>query len=446
MDTFFALFRSNGFKMLVLSFLTLILMIPLAMVRDVLNERTNRRDEARQQVARGWGGEQWVSPPFLVFDYQRIEKVDKETRTVTWRTAQFADTVNSDTTLAIEDKHIGIFHAPIYTAQINYSGNFAATDIAQLRQTYGADTLTGVHVQMLVRDMIGIKSIDHVEIAGKTYQLAPTGMAFSELTTLGANIPLADLALMQNASFEVRLHVKGTGSIQQLPLARELHAKLDGPWANPSFVGGVLPVQSKIDAQAFSAQWNLFDFNRSFGQRIALNTDINSALFSVGFGVDLYEPADVYQVNLRTAKYGVLFVTMTLFGFFLAEVLLKVRLHVLHYGLIGCALALFYLLLLALSEHLSFARSYLVAGGATVMLICGYVAAVLSGWKRGLTAGGLIALIYGFLFVLVTRETYALLLGTIGLFFALAVIMYLTRSMRWSDSDKVATNNGVSSS
>jgi inner membrane protein len=152
---------------------------------------------------------------------------------------------------------------------------------------------------------------------------------------------------------------------------------------------------------------------------------------AAAFGVTLLSPVDTYRANDRAVKYQILFIGLTFLAFTLLELLSTLRVHAIQYLLVGFALCLFFLLLLSLSEHVGFARAYVTAAVATVALIGGYVRVVLGDTRRGLGIGALLSVLYAFLFVLLQLEEYALLFGSIGLFFVLALVMGLTRRVNW---------------
>jgi inner membrane protein len=277
------------------------------------------------------------------------------------------------------------------------------------------------------------------------------GNAFGRNTALGALLSspsFADRAqtlLTQAISnqkpirFKLQYKLRGVHSLHMLPMARALSWRIESAWPDPSFLGGLLPNESSVKPTGFSAAWKVSEFNRDFPQ-IGLRENSSTNLDSSTLGVSLVQMGDVYQRNDRAGKYGFLFLALSIAGFFLVEILLKVRLHPMHYLQIGLALGLFYLLLLALSERLGFDWAFLLSASAITLLIGGYTTAVLKGIKRGAIAGAVIGLTYGFLFTLMAREQYALVLGACGLLAILALIMYLTRNINWYGGGDSAAN------
>jgi inner membrane protein len=241
-----------------------------------------------------------------------------------------------------------------------------------------------------------------------------------------------DALAEQPIDVEITLKLAGTESLQLLPLARSTDVTMRAPWRDPSFVGAALPLEHQLDAKGFSAHWHMLDLNRSYGQHWTdAGNGLDVALQASTFGVQLYQPVDVYQRNVRAGKYGLLFIAMTFVAFFLFEVLKRLRVHPVQYLLVGAALATFYVVLLALSEQIGFGPAYALAAIAVVLIVGGYAMAVLHARRAGLLLGGVLGLIYAMLYGLIAAEQYALLIGALVLLVMVALMMYLTRRIDW---------------
>jgi inner membrane protein len=235
----------------------------------------------------------------------------------------------------------------------------------------------------------------------------------------------------QPVDVQITLKLAGTEALQLLPLARSTDVTMRAPWNDPSFIGAALPLEHAIDAHGFRARWHLLDLNRSYGQHWTDREDMRAALAASAFGVQLYQPVDVYQRNVRAGKYGLLFIAMTFVAFFLFEVLKRLRVHPVQYLLVGAALATFYVVLLALSEQIGFGPAYALAAAAVVLLVGGYAMAVLRARRAGALLGGVLGLIYAMLYGLIAAEQYALLVGALALLVVVGLMMYLTRRIDW---------------
>ena len=437
---------STTLKMFLIGALVLLLMIPLALVRGVLYERMGQRATAEEGVTEGWGGRQTISPPFLSARATRRYSEEVDGKTVVRQSINdysvLADNVKATSEIVVTKRMVAnTYELPVYVATVTMSGEFAPEDLASLAAIDGIN-LNSAQLEFLASDVRGMSGISVFTFGGIELRAASRGNAFGQGSALGALIstPSASeraqivlneaITLQKPIPFRLVYELNGVQSLQMLPLARALNYTASSAWPDPGFQGGLIPKEHRIDAKGFTAHWQVSEFNRNFPQ-IGLRDADSSSLNRSVLGVNLVQMGDVYQRNDRAGKYGFLFLALSIAGFFLVEILLKVKLHPMHYLQIGLALGLFYLLLLALSERMGFDLAFALSATAISLLIGAYTSAVLKGVKRGATAGGVIGVTYGFLFTLMAREQYALVLGAVGLLIILAVIMYLTRNINW---------------
>ncbi len=231
--------------------------------------------------------------------------------------------------------------------------------------------------------------------------------------------------------FEIEMRVRGTRSLHFVATGIETAVDLASSWASPSFVGSTLPSSRTVTPDGFSASWRRSPFSRPFPAFWRPNQLERETLTASTFGVSLFMPADQYQQVERALKYSLLFV-MTTFGILLLlELLGPARLHPMHFLLVGAALVLFYLLLIALSEHLGLTAAYGLASSSIVLPLSTYSKSILRSRRAGAIVGGVLAGLYGYLFGLLSAESLALLFGALGLFALLAMAMYLTRHLDW---------------
>ncbi len=219
------------------------------------------------------------------------------------------------------------------------------------------------------------------------------------------------------------------------PVGKTTEVSLQGPWASPSFDGDFLPVSREITEAGFTADWKILHYNRPFSQEWIGG---NQKLSGAEFGVRLLIPVDQYQKSIRTAKYGILVILLTFISLFMVEIMKKVRIHPFQYILVGAALIIYYSLLLSLSEHLGYDLAYGVASVATVILVALYSSSFLASRKLVLVFTALITFFYGFIFVIIQLQDYSLLLGSIGLFLTIGLLMYFSRGIRWYKDEQTA--------
>lgn len=449
---------STTLKMFLIGALVLLLMIPLALVRGVLFERMGQRSIAEAGVTEGWGGLQTVSPPFLSARATNRYSEEVDGKTVIRQTVHdysvLADNVKATSAIVVTKRMVAnTYELPVYVATVTMSGEFSPEDLTSLASIDGIN-LNTAQLEFLISDVRGMSGISAFTLGGIELRAASRGNAFGQGSALGALISTPNaseraqillneaISLQKPIPFTLMYELNGVQSLQMLPLARALNYTASSAWPDPGFQGGLIPKEHKIDAKGFTAHWQVSEFNRDFPQ-IGLRDADSSSLDRSVLGVNLVQMGDVYQRNDRAGKYGFLFLALSIAGFFLVEILLKVKLHPMHYLQIGLALGLFYLLLLALSERMGFDWAFVLSATAISLLIGAYTSAVLKGVKRGAIAGGVIGVTYGFLFTLMAREQYALVLGAVGLLIILALIMYLTRNINWQGASEpeITANN-----
>lgn len=204
--------------------------------------------------------------------------------------------------------------------------------------------------------------------------------------------------------------------------------RIQSKWNTPSFDGAFLPDKRTIDKDGFSATWTILHLNRNFPQQWKDNEYL---IADWSFGVDLLFPVDQYQKSYRSAKYAIMFIALTFLTFFFSEVLNKIRVHPIQYLLIGFALCIFYSLLISLSEHIGFGLAYLIGSIAIITMITAYSASILKDKILTALVSFILIALYVFLFTILQLEAYSLLMGSIGLFIVMSVIMYLSRNVDW---------------
>lgn len=420
-------------KVLGIGILALVMTIPLLQVNGLVQERQQLREQAIAQIAQGWGGDQVLGGPVLVVPTMRQVAAggNQPDQLHAGSESMLPDSLTMDVAMAVQTRSYGIYSAPVFVATVKLDARFNAQDLLQFQHDSAAAWQAGkAELRLPVGDLRGLQEVTDLRINGRPARFD------SSTTRLGAwpnvVVPI-DLTALARQPIEVQIGFKlaGTEALQLLPLARSTEVTMRAPWRDPSFVGAALPLAHSIDANGFSARWHLLDLNRSFGQHWTDLDDMRCALRASMFGVQLYQPVDVYQRNVRAGKYGLLFIAMTFVAFFLFEVLKRLRVHPVQYLLVGAALATFYVVLLALSEQIGFGPAYALAAAAVVLIVGGYAMAVLRARRAGMLLGGVLALVYAMLYGLIAAEQYALLIGALVLLAMVALMMYLTRRIDW---------------
>lgn len=447
-----------GLKILLLLLLAVLLLIPLTMVRGVIFDRMHYRDQVVSDIERTWTGPQHVGGPVLtvLYDVEHTKKnFNKETKKYEYTTSTsqqehylLPQTLEVSADVATETRARGIYTVPVFNSAFEITGQFDISELHQLSKTIkGFKRWNQAFISLVVGDVRGIDSQPEMRWnnQAKSFNAGSVIPHLSSGVHASVNTLFDSLKASQNtAVFEIDLKLRGSRELMLIPLGDQTTARMTSTWPHPGFDGLFLPQKHQIDDSGFVANWAMSEFSTSVQQKFTscLSGDC-SAFNQLRFGVQMVETVDVYQKVMRAVKYGALFIALSFITFFLTETLSAVRLHPLHYLLTGSALAMFYLLLMSLSEHVGFGIAYLVAAVASAILIGSYMSGVLRNHRFGLLFGGGIAVLYAMLFTVLRSEDYALLMGSALLFVVLAVVMTMTRHIDWYGVN-MPSNSGAS--
>ncbi len=428
-------------KMLFLGLLLLLFLIPLAMIRRLVEDREGYRRAAEDEVIGQWGGEQTLAGPFLVVPYV-FRQQDEKGRVVESTDLAFflPEELEASVKATPQKRRRGIFEVTLYTAELYLTGAFRPPSPASFASWRVAPQDVRWEEAYLALELPSPRGLaDRVHLAWSQGGLAqeadfqagtaPLGAFSGNPEAGGIRAPLS--GARAGGRFTIDLRLKGGRSLNFLPLGGETRVRMTSPWPAPRFSGAFLPASRKLLSSGFQAEWYVVSLSRGYPQAWRQGEVESAALQASRFGVDLMVPVDTYQKVLRSVKYGILFVLLPFLVFFLLEVFSGRRVHAMQYLLVGFAECLFYLLLLSVSEHLGFGPTYLLAALLTVGLIGFYAGHALGDRRRGLLLAPVLAAAYAFLYAALQSEDYALLIGSLGLFTILAGVMILTRRVDW---------------
>jgi inner membrane protein len=422
----------SGARLALIGFFCLILLWPLGRVDSLVSERKHNRNEAADEIARQSGGSNQISGPVITvpFLYWR-EYLEGQ---VTMRRSEKAYLHFMPTKLKVngkvqgETRRRGLFEVPVFTGQFKIEGEFAAIDPA-VHQIESKDMLWDEAFVNVRLDEPRALSAPALWIQGdKTQELSPSTRegrpndfdALETRLTLQENQPIA---------FQIELKMRGSNQLMFIPTSGQTQIKLSGDWPHPSFTGVQLPESRDVDSKGFSATWSDLGYGHGYPKHWVGSLPNLKALDDAAFGVRFISPVDTYAQVARSTHYGMLFILMTFLVLYLAEVLGALRIHPLQYLLVGCGLCLFYLLLLSFAEHIGFNAAYGIATAGIVGLIAAYAWSIMRRAKPALILVSMLIGLYGYLFVTLRAEDYALLMGALGLFVLLGSIMMATRSL-----------------
>jgi len=463
-------FRINtsggGFKIAMLVIIILLLLIPIAMIRSLVNERSHRANDAEESIMEAWGSQFVLYGPVI-----RIPVVERETRTTTSRDGDKVDIILHNKALWItprdvdisanfsaEKKRRGIFSVALFSGDVSLKGSFtferARDELKQNQTMYPeqAEIIIGLTSQKGIRRVIKADwngselffkpgnrnfSFDTLKDGGNEIIYRPDSRnlfnisgdngvnAISPFNTAGVN------------TFDIQFAIQGGKSIRTLPVGETTLAHIRSDWPSPSFQGGFLPTSYTLSESGFDANWEISYLSRSiplfwvtgergeYDGRISLRREL--------FGVNLFKPLDHYALNERAVKYAILFLVIPFLTLFFLEVFSQRSIHPAQYLLSGLANVIFYLLLLSISEHIPFSFAYLIAAAALTCMMTLYARSLVETWVRSAYMGLVMAMLYLIMYLTLNAEDWALLIGSIAAFVICGVVMFLTRKLDWNN-------------
>lgn len=443
--------RGLAFKLGAVTVLVLLLLIPLQMINGVIAERQIHRERVLQDIARSSSYKQRIFGPLMVIPYhKKIREWKKhpesevryhEERIIDGEIYLLPESFSLNGEVRTEIRKRGIYEARLYHSDSRVQGHFEVPAQWGIRDDIADYTFDQPYLAIGISDIRGIENALKLKFDGQVVNFQP-GSSVKQLGDgVHAKLPLGATGESKRASFEFQLKLQGTGELNIVPMGLDSDVVLNADWPHPSFIGNYLPIEREVNSQGFKAHWHtsLFSTNMNEVMQSCLHKGECDSVNNRSFGVSFIDPVDQYLKSDRAIKYALLFVILTFAGFFLFEVLKRLAVHPIQYGLVGMALAVFYLLLLSLSEHTGFALAYAISSSACVVLIGAYVSNILDGIARGVGFAAALAALYAMLYGLLSAEDYSLLMGSILLFGLLGAFMMLTRKVDWFSVGKSET-------
>ncbi len=413
-------------KGLLIAGLILLLMIPAWFVKDLVQEREARQQEAFTEVSSKWAGKQNFTGPILVIPYNEPVKLTNGTTGTQKKYAYLLpDKLSIAATVNPEKKYRGIYEVMLYTAQLNIQGSFSPATLHTLQLPAEAILWKEAYVCATLTDAKGLKEQVSLQWNDTVVTLEPTSLR-NNILQEGFAAPVT-ISPERAISFSGKVVLNGSQQLLFTPLGKETTVTMASAWPDPSFTGSQLPLH-QITENGFEATWKSFSHSRNFPQ---VWKDQNVSFSSADFGTELFIPVNTYQKTMRSVKYAMLCIILTFAAFFLIETIHKKAVHPFQYCLIGLALLLFYTLLLSIGEYTGFNIAYSIASLATILLIAWFVKGILQSGKLTTILSVVLALLYSYVFSILQLQDYSLLLGSIGLFLTLAAIMNFSKKIQW---------------
>lgn len=406
--------------------LVLALLIPSFFVQELIKEREQRQKEAFAEVSGKWAGQQTLTGPVLVLPYREImQGSNNQTTTVTKLAYILPDKLDIQSTANPEKRYRGIYQVMLYSSDVKINGKFNEIPLQQLKIDPANVLWHEAYVCIDLTDAKGLKEEIKLNWNDSAFTLNPSSVnnavmreAFNAPVSVEPGKPIV---------FSSNFSINGSGKLLFTPVGKETTVKLSSNWPDPSFTGGQLP-DHRITDNGFVATWKNLAHTRNFPQAW---TENSYNLQSSSFGADLFIPVNGYQKTMRSVKYAILCILLTFAAFFIIETVNKRSVHPFQYALIGLALILFYTLLLSFSEYTGFNAAYVIASAATVGLIAWFVKGILQSSKLTTVLSVVLVLMYSYVFTILQLQDYSLILGSIGLFLTLAVIMHFSKKIQW---------------
>ncbi|MDD4928814.1 MAG: cell envelope integrity protein CreD [Gallionella sp.] len=422
-------------KTLMICLLALLLLIPLGMIESKISERQMLQNKVQQDIALSSSGPQTLTGPYLLFKYKLREKsVTRDeagnekvvlSESATLEAVVMPHNLKIDGNADVEVRSRGIYQARLFNLHSTVSGDFVVPEGYGINKPVGDIIPEAAYFVMNVSDSRGIRNVPALTLNGTKREFSPGGAVSGN----GMHVKLDDMDVSQSHAFrfDFPLELQGMTTLAVAPSGNNTEMTLKSSWPHPSFGGSFLPRTRSVDQKGFTAHWQVSNLARNRAAHVEAGQQAAPETFSV----DFIDPVNVYSLSERAVKYGVMFVVLVFTAFFMFEVLAGLRIHPLQYMLVGLAMAMFFLLLISLSEHLSFLVSYIGSGAACVILIGTYLTGMLRNRRSAQAFAGGIALLYAVLYGVLQSEDNALLMGTLLMFTALASVMLLTRRMDW---------------
>lgn len=408
-----------------------LLSLPLMMVRELINERADYRSEVVDAIEQSTSGSQKLAGPLIAIPITetltRMENQKEVNYQRSWVYYWLPESLAVAGKQTVESRRVGIYSGQVWHNTLQIKASFDPLRLAALRKTN--IVLGQPRLVVSVGDARGIGAIHAPEVNGNVLSVEP-GLGISG-DGAGIHMPMPALA-EDNKPLEIAfsLDLNGTGEFSLVPLGRNSELQLTSNWPHPGFLGSFLPTQREVSAAGYRAHWQSSWFANDMGSYFKDDMEIPWSRLPA-FSADVMSLADQYQLTDRATKYAILLIGLTFMAFFVFESLTRRPLHPMQYLLVGLSLVLFYLVLLALSEHVGFTAAWLAASLSGAVMNGIYLQAVLRGWRNSLLFVAALLLLDGVMWFLLHSEDSALLLGTGVLALALSVLMFLTRRVDW---------------
>jgi inner membrane protein len=421
-------------KILIIVCIMIVLLLPTFQIRQLIDNRIETQDTVAQEICSKWGESQTIRGPFLSIPYvEKGKQSDAENGSITI----LPNKLDIKGNINPETRYRGVYEIVVYSSEFNISGTFTDMDKVPIdRNKY--DLLYDKAVFVIgINDLRGIEKLNDLDWNGQKLAFK-SGKGYEGSGNSGVIAYAKFDPTIGSISFNTNVVLKGSKYLYFTPVGSKTDVNITSTWNNPSFNGTFLPDKREISSNGFTANWNILQLNRSFPQ-VWLNNDYS--MNETDFGIDLLIPIDNYLKTHRSIRYSILFIGFTFLVLFIIEMLYKMNIHPVHYILVGAALVIFYTLLLSISEYISFNFAFALSSLLTISLIGGYLRTLLKSNRYALLISMLLIVMYALIFTMIQVQEFALIMGSIGLFIILAIVMYFSNKITWNKQEQPEAND-----
>lgn len=432
--------KSFAIKLGLIFLIGILLNIPLNMVSQKTYERSQFKQEAFNAIANSWTKSQKIIGPIVQIPFtvttqtsvwdKNLEAYKDSTKRVRKSIWLVIDELRINSYVDNDVRYKGIYKVPVYTTKLSYKGSLFEGVLDRVKNQAGTVEIHAPILSLSVGDSRGISSIPKLKVGGEEKSFKPGSLL--PFNSNGIHVKLNKKLLDEKFDFAFDIELRGMDKLSFVPISKDAQIDMSSQWAHPSFLGDFLPAERSISDAGYQANWKITSFASNIEEKVKNCAQGNcEKLINSDFGVKHIEPVDVYLQSERSVKYGFLFIVLSFATFFLFEVLKKMSIHSVQYTLVGFAVAIFYLLLLALSEHVAFPIAYLSATIACVSLLHFYLTSILKSFKHAALFSLAFFVLYGILYLIIQSEDFSMLMGSLLTFIALSVMMISTRNINW---------------
>lgn len=432
--------------------LVLGLLIPIPFILNLIEERQGNKEKVITEISDKWSGKQTIYGPFIEVSY--MENVnDAQGKVVKQQMKKYvsANDLNINGTIDTQLKSRSIYEAVVYNSKLDINSKFKNYSDMLAEMEVSPENVVSTKIVFGISDSKGYENKVIVQSNNKNYPLNMDNSSTSidiqpevraengEYSEQATNTKKAMLVQMMSQKIDpstfdfnqvsINLVMKGSQMLNFIPLAINTKVDLTTNWKDLKYDGNFLPNSDPETKNGkTNVKWSIYQQNPLQGQ---IWQDASN-FSDYSFGVNFLQMNDHYDKTYRSTKYAILFIGLTFVAFFFIESRNNFNIHLVQYALVGFAICVNFVLLLSLSEYLGFDIAYFISSGATILLITFFVNSFLKSFGLTFKITLMLILLYAFIYSVLQLKEHALLVGSIGLFIIVAILMYYSKNIEWN--------------